>query len=327
MKAEVVCFGEIVVDLFAEDKSISNFPLSFFSIPGGAGVNVAVALCRLGVRSTLMGKIGEDIFGRFLRDSLVKEGVDIQGLAVDRRTSTAVTVVFRKKHDPLEPLFVRYGRADMDFQSENVSWQLLENGQILHFVSLCLIKEPMRLATWEILDFCVRKGVLIFLDINHRPLLWKNLSEAREVMLQAAQRVDFLKLTQEELDFLTGYQDPRKGAKILLSQGVRNCIVTLGREGAFFANAQGEGFVPAFSVSTIDPTGCGDAFCAGYIREILLQHVHPGEILSEEQFRKTVIFASACGALTALKKRENFRFPTLEEVEGFLYETQKLSPP
>lgn len=322
MKADVVCFGEMVVDLFAEDKGTSGFPLSFFSIPGGAAVNVAVALGRLGVKSTLLGKIGEDIFGRFLRSSLVQEGVDIQGLAIDTRKPTAVTFVFRKGPDSLEPLFVRYGRADMNFQSENIPWPLLETGRILHFVSLCFVEESMRRATWEILDFCVRKGILVSLDINHRPLLWKNLSEAREFMLQAVKRVDFLKLTQEELDFLTGYRDPQKGAKILLSQGVINCMVTLGSGGAFFTNAQGEGFVPAFSVSTIDPTGCGDAFCAGYIREIFGRHIQPRETLSKERFREMVIFASACGALTARKERGGFRFPTLEEVEEFLRETQ-----
>jgi len=320
---DVVCLGEIVVDLVAGGSEV-GFPVSFFPTPGGAAVNVAVALRRLGVRSALLGRVGGDAFGRFLQESLGKEGVDLRGLVSDEKESTALTFVLRKDPVSREPVFVRYGAADMGFRREEVCWEVLQEARVLHLVSLCLVREPLRDATWEILNFCAQRGILVSFDVNHRPRLWKDPHESRKLILQVIEKADFLKLTREELSFLTGYRDLREGARVLLKRGVKNCVITLGKEGAFFANHRGEGFVPAFPVITVDPVGCGDAFCAGFLKKALSRSVEKGGAFPSEQFCEMVVFASACGAFAAQGWGATPSFPTLTEVEAFLQE--KSSP-
>ena len=319
MGIEVVCLGEVVVDLVAGGSEVI-FPTSFFPTPGGAAVNVAVALRRLGVRSALLGRVGEDAFGRFLREVLVQEGVDLRGLVSDGKESTALTFVLRKDPVSREPVFVRYGTADMGLRREEVCWEVLQEAQVLHLVSLCLVEEPLRDATREILDFCSQREILVSFDVNHRPRLWKDAHESRNFILQVIEKADFLKLTREELSFLTGYRDLREGVRLLLERGAGNCVVTLGKEGAFFANRCGEGFVPAFPVITVDPVGCGDAFCAGFLKKALSWRVEKGDTFSPEQFREMVVFASACGAFAARGWGATPSLPTLTEVENFLRE-------
>ncbi|NSW77157.1 MAG: carbohydrate kinase [Candidatus Atribacteria bacterium] len=320
MGVEVVCCGETVVDLFARQDHLAFFPDAFVPSPGGAAVNVAVALTRLGVQSALLGKIGGDIFGRFLNDALSRENVDLRGLRISQGKPTSLTFVFRKEPLFLEPLFIRYGTTDMSLQKEEVSWEVLQETRVVHCVSLCLVREPLRSATWEILDFCRERKVFLSFDVNHRPLLWKNPDEAKDLIMRVAEMSDFLKLTREELQFLTGCHNLEEGVVILLQRGVTNCVVTLGQEGAFFANSLGTGFIPAFSVLAVDPTGCGDAFCAGILKEVLSRKVTKGDPISPKEFYGMGVFASACGALTAQKWGSSASFPTLTEVEQFLRE-------
>lgn len=320
MGIEVVCCGEIVVDLFARQGNFASFPDAFVPSPGGAAVNVAVALARLGVRSALLGKIGGDIFGRFLNDALSRENVDLRGLRISQSKPTSLTFVFRKEPFFREPLFVRYGTTDMSLQKEEVSWEILQEARVVHCVSLCLVREPLRSATWEILDFCRERKIFISFDVNHRPLLWKNPDEAKDLIMRAAEMSDFLKLTREELQFLTGCHNLEEGVGTLLRSGVTNCVVTLGQDGAFFANSLGTGFIPAFPVSTVDPTGCGDAFCAGILKEVLSREIAKNDCIPPEELYGMGVFASACGALAAQKWGSSVSFPTLTEVEQFLQE-------
>lgn len=317
MEIDVVCLGEVVVDLVARGEKEEHFPGSFSPVPGGAAVNVAIALKRLGVQSALMGKVGKDVFGRFLVNALAGEQVNLEGLALGEKDPTALTFVFRRDWRSREPFFVRYGAADMNFQRDDVCWSLLSRTKVLHFVSLCLVQEPLRRVTWEILEFCVRRGIFLSFDVNHRPGLWQNSDEARELILQAVQGVDFLKLTLEELYFLTGKRDPQEGAAVLLSRGAKNCVITLGENGAFFASSLGQGLVPAFPVDAVDPVGCGDAFCAGFLKEMLSEETQSGNTLLPERFHRMVRFASACGALAARAWGAAPGFPTLDEVEQF----------
>ncbi|MEN3186449.1 MAG: carbohydrate kinase [Atribacterota bacterium] len=318
MSVDVVCCGEIVVDLFAKSSRATFFPDAFVPFPGGAAVNVAVGLARLGVQSAILGKIGEDIFGQFLKEALSLENVDLRGLRVGKSRPTALAFVFRKGPLFLEPFFIRYGTADMELREEELSWEILRETKVVHCVSLCLVREPLRSVTWKILDFCQKEEILLSFDVNHRPLLWENPDEAREVMMRVAEISDFLKLTREELQFLVGCHNVEEGVGILLRRGVTNCMVTLGQDGAFFASALGTRFVPTFPVLTIDPTGCGDAFCAGILKKALSLGITKNDRISPETFYQMGVFASACGALAAQKWGSSASFPNAVEVEEFL---------
>ncbi len=312
---EVMCFAEGVIDFFPQEGD-ALYP-SFSAFPGGAGINVAVALARLGVRSGFMGKVGQDAFGELVKETLQREGVDTRGLFLDPGESTALTFVF---HHPvtLEPFFVRYGEADMNFTLQDISWELLEEIGVFHCVSLGLVRESLRSATLEILEFCKERDIFVSFDLNHRPRLWSDLQEARYFLWKVVREADLVKLNREELRFLTQQDTLTAGVEVLLGEGIRNGVITLGGRGAFMVNRFAQETIPAFTISPVDLTGCGDAFCAGMIHQVVTNRFPRGMIFPPDQFCQMVTFASACGAIAATRWGTVPSFPFLREAEEFL---------
>lgn len=306
---EVVCLGEVVADAFR----VSEHPLSFSFFPGGASSNVAVALARLGVRSVVLGKVGQDPFGKFLRDTLKAEGVE-PSLSVSKGERTSLTFVFGEK----EPCYLRYASSDLSLSPQDVDWALFEGTRVVHLVSLDFVDAPIRRVLGAVLRLSQERDIFVFLDFNHRPAFWKDPDQARKAIWEKLPEVDFLKLNFEEFLFLSGEKELERGAKTLLSQGVSNLAVTLGEEGVFFANSLGQGRVPAFPVAVADVVGCGDAFCAGVLARVLEEGIQKGFLIPLSLFREAVVFGSACGALTAQKQGAYPAFPKLEEAQEFL---------
>jgi fructokinase len=185
---DVVCFGEVVVDAFRVKES----PLAFSFFPGGASVNVAVALARLGVRSAVMGKVGEDPFGKFLRDTLQAESVG-QILSVSKMKRTSLTFVFGEKN----PHYVRYSSSDLDLSPQDVDWAVFESLRAVHLVSLDFVAAPIREVSRAVLQRSREQGIFVFLDFNHRPAFWSGPDEARRAVRTLLPEVDFLKLNYE----------------------------------------------------------------------------------------------------------------------------------
>lgn len=306
---EVVCLGEVVVDAFR----VSVRPLSFSFFPGGASVNVAVALARLGVRSAVLGKVGEDPFGKLLRDTLQAEGVK-PSLRVSKGERTSLTFVFGER----EPCYLRYASSDLSLSLQDVDWTLFEGARVVHLVSLDFVDAPIRGVSRAVLRLSQEQGIFVFLDCNHRPVFWKDPDQARRTIREKLPEVDFLKLNFEEFLFLSGEKELERGAQALLAWGVGNLAVTLGEQGVFFANSSGQGRVPAFPVAVRDVVGCGDAFCAGVLARVLEEGIEKGFLLPLSLFREAVVFGSACGALTAQKQGAYPAFPRLEEAQEFL---------
>ncbi|WP_369017750.1 carbohydrate kinase [Thermatribacter velox] len=312
---DVVSLGEVVVDAF----QIRESPLSFSFFPGGASVNVAVALARLGVASAVMGKVGADPFGEFLRDALRAEGVE-EKLCFSSRERTSLTFVFGKQ----DPYYLRYSRSDLDLSPQDVDWTLFQYARVVHLVSLDFVAAPIREVSEAVLRHSREQDIFVFFDFNHRPAFWEGPDEARKVVWALLPEVDFLKLNYEEFLLLSGKQELEPGAEVLLAQGVRNLAVTLGEGGVFFASALTQGKLPSFSVLVADVVGCGDAFCAGVLRVLLKESMRKGLAIPPSLFREAVLFGAACGALTASRRGAFPAFPRLGEVEKFLRESPPL---
>ncbi len=317
---DVVCLGELLIDMFPLETGRRLAEVSaFLPKPGGAPANVAVALTRLNKNSAFIGKVGDDAFGHFLIETLVREGVETKGmrLAVDART----TMAFIAKPDVFSAEFVFYRNpgADMLLRADELDQDLLVQTKALHIGSISLINEPSRTATQEAVRIAKEAGALISFDVNYRPSLWPSATEALTTIEQMLPKADLIKVNEAELELISGVGDFSIGSEKLLGRGPELCIVTLGAEGSYFRSHLGEGIMPPFRVQTVDAVGCGDAFMAGLLSR-LTGYKDWQEALEPEQITGDLRFANAVGALTALAPGVIPALPTAAAVDKFLQE-------
>jgi len=314
---DVVCLGELLIDMFPAEMGRRLAEVSAFRPkPGGAPANVAVGLARLGCNSAFVGKVGDDAFGHHLAAVLADIGVETRGMRFDPAART--TMAFIASPDPHrnEYLFYRNPGADTRLRAEELDEGLLGEIKVLHFGSLRLVEEPIRSAAIAAVEIAGLEG-LVSLDVNYRPSLWPSPEAAKKAVMALLPQVDILKVNEEELLLLSGQEDPVNGGKALLEMGPKLIVMTLGAGGSYFATAQGNAFVPAFEVETIDATGCGDAFVAGLLSQLIAVKSETG-FPSPEHMKGILRYANATGALTAQVKGVIPALPTAEAVESFL---------
>lgn len=319
MTMDVVCLGELLVDMFPAELGRSLVEVSAFRPkPGGAPANVAVAARRLGMRSAFIGKVGDEAFGHHLVHVLEQEGVDIRGVRYDKEARTPIAFIAMPDENSYEILFYRNPGSDMRLRPEELDRELLQRTRAFHFGSISLIHEPSRSATLEAARIARQNGALISLDVNYRPDLWSE-EAARERVMITLPQVNLCKVNEGELALLTGTDDLDTGSKALLALGPDLCVVTLGPKGSYFRITAGGEYVPPFRVQTVDATGCGDAFIAG----LLYQLVRNGDWrrhLTLPSMRFCLHYANAVGALTALTQGVIPALPTADQVARFLAE-------
>ena len=314
---DVVCLGELLVDMFPAEMGRRLAEVSAFRPkPGGAPANVAVAAARLGASSAFIGKVGDEAFGHHLADVLAQEGVETRGMRYDPDARTGLAFIAMPDENTSEFVFYRNPGADMMLREEELDRSLLWEARSFHFGSISLIQEPSRSATLEAARIARQAGALISFDVNYRPTLWATPEQARERIIGTVPQVDLLKVNEGELALLTGSDDLDAGSRALLERGPSLCVVTLGPDGSYFRVAGGSEHAPGFAVETVDATGCGDAFVAGLLCQLVRgdwrEQIHPsrmGPILR---------YANAVGALTSLTQGVIPALPTADEVERFL---------
>jgi fructokinase len=319
---DVVCLGELLIDMFPAELGRSLVEVSAFRPkPGGAPANVAVAAARLGGRSAFIGKVGDDAFGHHLTDVLRQEGVDVRGMRYDPEARTGMAFIAMPDENSYDILFYRNPGADMRLRADELDEAILGKTRAFHFGSISLIQEPSREATLEAARIAREAGALISFDANYRPDLWSR-EEARQRVLATIPHVDLLKVNEIEVELLTGSADPHTASQVLLDLGPDLCVVTLGPEGSFFRVFDGAEHVPPFRVKTVDATGCGDAFVAGLIWQLIRQGTWR-EKLSVDRMREVLRYANGVGALTALTLGVIPALPTAVQVEDFLGRADK----
>lgn len=316
---DVVALGELLIDFTPEGKS-NNGNVLFERNPGGAPANVLACLAKLGKRTSFIGKVGEDEFGRFLRQVLIHKGIAIEGLVMDPEVKTTLAFVHLQADGERSFSFYRNPGADTRLKPEEINAAMFDT-RIFHFGSLSLTHEPARSATIAALQFAQDKKLLISYDPNLRPHLWSNLDEAKTQILAVMDQADIVKISGEELEFLTGSKDIEQGsARLCQEYGLRMLLVTLGQEGCYYRLGGLSGQVPGFRVHTIDATGAGDAFLGGMLFQILQR---PKEIhqWTAEEMDASVKFANATGALVTTRKGAIPAMPNLHEIEQLLAST------
>lgn len=315
----IVTLGEILIDMFPAEVGRRLTQVSaFHPKPGGAPANVAVAAHRLGADTAFIGKVGDDIFGYFLMDVLQQEGVETRGMRVDDLARTTMAIIAMPDENTAEFVFYRNPGADLRLRADELAIDLLQDTRALHIGSLSLVEEPARSATLAAVAHARDGGALVSFDVNYRPSLWRSSSEALAQIERIIPFADLVKVNEAELMLLQGEGvETHAAVQNILAQGPTLCVLTRGRHGSYAQTAVASVTVPAFSVNTVDATGCGDAFIAA----LLTRFTHSGDWrqqLSADRLETILRYANAVGALTAQTRGVIPALPTAVQVEAFL---------
>lgn len=314
--ASVLSLGELLIDFVStvSGVSLAGAP-AFQKAPGGAPANVAVGLARLGVSSAFMGKVGDDDFGHFLADTLAENGVDVSPLRFSSAARTALAFVSLRADGEREFMFYRNPSADMLFTPGEVDISAVRQARIFHYGSITLIHEPSRSATLHALETAADAGLLVSYDPNLRLNLWSGADEARAEILAGLRFAHVVKVSDEELVFLTGIEDMNRAAAKLWHDKMRLLVVSEGARGCRYYTVSQRGHVPGFTVDAVDTTGAGDGFMAGVLCRIL----QDADLLADRaRLENALRFANAVGALTTTKRGAIPALPLKADVEMFL---------
>ncbi len=315
---EIICLGEALIDFVAVEsgKNLKEVE-SFKKVAGGAPANVAAGVSKLGKSSAFLGRLGDDEFGYFLKNTIEETGVDCSQIQFDREARTGLAFISLPTPNTREFLFYRNPSADMRLDTKEFDESFIRNTKIFHFGSITLISEPSRSATLKAAEIAKDSGAIISYDPNLRLNLWPNAETAKLRMDTALPLVDIVKVNDEELTFLTGIDDIEKATDKILSRGPGLCLVTLGEKGSYYKSERLFGKFDTFTVESVDSTGCGDSYVSSMLVAVL-ENGFKNIITGEEIMLSTVRFASAAAAITSTKKGVISSLPTKSEVENFL---------
>jgi fructokinase len=313
---DVVALGEVLIDFTPAGTSAGGQRL-FEQNPGGAPANVLTALANLGKQVAIVGKVGADMHGDFLRAVLRSKNIDDDGLLSDPRFFTTLAFVSLSPAGEREFAFARKPGADTELRAEELPTAKLENCRVFHFGSLSLTDEPARSATRAALTIARRAGAIISYDPNYRAPVWASAGAAIAQVRSVVGEVDLMKISDEEVELLTGKTELAAGAEKLLAQGVKCVVITRGKDGAEAFTARHRAAAPTAPVKVVDTTGAGDAFWGGFLAQVLDAPAPLAE-LSAPQLQSMIKFANAVAACCVQKRGAIPAMPTLAEVRAAL---------
>ena len=316
MKYDVTALGELLIDFIAAEPSAQG-NLQFEANPGGAPCNVLSMLQNLGRKTAFIGKVGDDGFGRQLREAVESCGVDLCGLMMDKEIHTTLAFVHKLPDGDRDFSFYRNPGADMMLKEDEINEDLIRNARIFHFGSLSLTGEPVRTATQKALRIAEENQVLRSYDPNLRMPLWSSESEAREQILWGMAHCDILKIADNEILWLSGKDDYDEGIAWLQERfAIPVIFLTLGPEGSrIYFNGERRDIPPFLQENTIETTGAGDTFCACMLDGILETGM---DHLTMEKLVQSAVFASAAASLITTRKGALKAMPSRKEVQTFL---------
>lgn len=307
MSVQVWVLGDAVVDLLPDGNG------RLLQCPGGAPANVAVGIARLGGSSGFIGRVGDDPFGRFMRQTLKDENVNIDFMRLDADQRTSTVVVDLDEHG--ERTFTFMVRPGADLFLESGDMPPFRHHQWLHVCSIALSAEPSRSTTFSAMEQMKKAGGQVSFDPNIRTDLWHNAAELQACLIRALLLADVVKLSVEELIFISGKADLREGITELTGlYSMSLLLVTQGKEGVLVYYRGNIYHFDARPVVCVDTTGAGDAFVAGLLSGLAAQ----GLPESEGQLAEIVAQAQLCGALATTAKGAMTALPRREEVEQSL---------
>lgn len=290
--------GDAVVDLLPDGEG------KLLQCPGGAPANVAVGVARLGGKSGFIGRVGDDPLGRFMRKTLNQEKVDTHHMHLDLQHRTSTVVVDLAPDGERSFTFMVRPSADLFLVPADLP--VFQKGEWLHVCSIALSAEPSRSTTFRAMDAIKEAGGYVSFDPNIRADLWQDGEVLHDCLVQALRKADVVKLSLEELIFLSGHHDLEQALTRLVNEyHLPLVLVTRGKEGVI---AWHDGQIKTFEaepVNSVDTTGAGDAFVAGLLFGLSAENA---------DFTATLALAQRCGALATTAKGAMTALPYYQDL-------------
>lgn len=284
---DVVALGELLIDFAPVSIDEWGYP-TLKAQPGGAPGNFLAALQEYGCSTALLGKVGDDAFGKLLVRTLQERGIETSGIVADPDVFTTMAFVALDAEGNRSFSFARKPGADTCLRAEELDLELVDGCKVFHFGTLSLTNDPARTATVTAVEYAKKKGKYISFDPNLRKPLWPSDAAAKEQIEWGLRKADIVKISDEEIEFLWGLS-PEDGAKKLLSEyGVQLVYATLGPKGCYTANGQASVKVASPSgLHVVDTTGAGDIFGGSAMSRFLRLGKEPSALSAEELFAVT----------------------------------------
>lgn len=315
-KYDVTALGELLIDFTENGVSSQGNPL-FEANPGGAPCNVLAMLTKLGHKTAFIGKVGDDFFGKQLKEAIEEVGIDSKGLCMDKEIHTTLAMVHTYPDGDRDFSFYRNPGADMMLKESEVKEELIKESKLFHFGTLSMTHEEVRKATKKAIQIAEEAGDIISFDPNLREPLWNSLDEAKEQILYGLSHCHILKISDNEIQWLTGLEDYTDGVKWILERyQIPLILVSMGKEGsrAYYGGKMVE-VKPFIQKNTIETTGAGDTFCGCVLHYIC---EHGLDNLTEENLFEMLQFANAAASIITTRKGALRVMPEEKEIAGLL---------
>lgn len=313
---DVVALGELLIDFTENGKSLQG-NMIMEANPGGAPCNVLSMLSRLGKKTAFIGKIGNDIFGSQLEKALHEVGIDTKGLKRDDTVNTTLAFVHTKKDGDREFSFYRNPGADMMLEKSDLEEDILKRCKIFHFGSLSMTHKLCREATEKAVSIAESNGAVISFDPNLRSVLWNNIEEARRQIKYGLRHCNILKISDNEIQWLTGESDyDRAVEKIQAKFNIPMILLSMGKSGSRVYMGELRVEQPAYiQKNTIETTGAGDTFCACILYFVL---EYGWRNYQREELDRILVFANAAASIITTRKGALRVMPSKSEIENLI---------
>ena len=315
-KYDVTALGELLIDFTEYGTSGQGNPV-FEANPGGAPCNVLAMLTKLGHKTAFIGKVGKDFFGEQLKSAIEEVGIDSSYLRMDEAVHTTLALVHTFPDGDRDFSFYRNPGADMMLTADEIPEELIRDSKIFHFGTLSMTHEGVREATKKAVRTAEESGCIISFDPNLRPPLWNSLDEAKEQVLYGLAHCHILKISDNEIQWLTGKEDYTEGVEWINSQyHIPLILVSMGKEGsrAYYKGIMAQA-APFLQENTIETTGAGDTFC-GCVLHYICGHGLEG--MTADDLKEMLTFANAAASVITTRKGARRVMPRREEIEEML---------
>lgn len=311
-KYDVTALGELLIDFTENGTSLQGNPL-FEANPGGAPCNVLAMLSKLGNKTAFIGKVGNDMFGRQLKDAVKSVGICTDGLVTDETVPTTLAFVHTFEGGEREFSFIRNPGADMMLTEHEVNIDLLQESKIFHFGTLSSTHEGVRKATRFAVDTAIANGALISFDPNLREPLWSSLDDAKTEIEYGFSKCNILKISDNEIEFMFGHNNYNEAAIKLFEKysDIQLIFITLGSDGSCGYTRNAKAKVPVYDAKTVEKTGAGDTFFGCALNCILDTDI---SLLDENKLTDILKFANAGASLITTRKGALKVMPSRDEI-------------
>lgn len=321
-KYDVIALGELLIDFTENGLSEQGNPLMEAN-PGGAPCNVLAMLSKLSHSTAFIGKVGRDYFGEMLKKSIEEVGIDSTYLRMDDNVHTTLALVHTYPDGDRDFSFYRNPGADMMLSEDEIPAEILSDTKIFHFGTLSMTHDGVRTATKEAVEIAKESGAMISFDPNLRPPLWDNLDIAKEQVLYGLSKCDILKISDNEIQWLTGEEDYDAGVKWILERfEIPLILLSMGKDGsrAYYKGMRTEKEA-LIQKNTIETTGAGDTFCACVLHFICNYGL---DDLDAEKIEEMLVFANTAASIITTRRGALRVMPEEREIlQMYLRTSQK----